>query len=244
MIISKETTRKRNQIRMDNVMKAVALYESYSNYDKVPDETYYRIISNLELTRKEDFLWYSVRHADAYVDVHVCGRKFLQEKTRTGISDDELRECASYYYKPYDFIKLNDDAEWYGMYFSPMIAGESCPKVWIRFPGDESLYWYFIKGVDDSGALILDPDPRKKSTYNLIKRSSILDITRDYPISMNHYREQAYKEFEKRDIGRPDRSDLDVRVGFLVYPFPEQHPGDKQRFNVMPVAWDTDYKSR
>lgn len=208
---------------------------------KISDDTLKEIIGRLELTQEQDYRWYAVRHADAYVDIHICGRHAIMNMERYGITEEQLDETINYYFKLHELPKRSENAHWWGLFFSPVIENENKQKVWIRFPEIEKPIWFYIDYFDAEDGLVLSPNPRKRSDMRLLKMfdGELNKICRAYPKTIEYAIEQADKYFEEIQEYRPARSDIDKRIGFLVYPEPQWKSGCKVPYtDVGPVNRD------
>lgn len=230
----------------ENIMKKFLAESAYTFTAEEMD----RIIERIELTRQEDFLWYAVRHAEAYVDVQICGRAYLDKLEKNGISDTELsNSCIDHFYpdRRGKYLKLNESARWWGFIFSPMLSTEKGkPKIWIRFPDDEKLYWFFIDGYTDKDGLIVSPNPRMIKSMNHFKKfeKEFKDITSSYRETIKFARKEAYDFFERNQDRTPDHSNLHERIAFLVHPFPVRKPGDNVMLDVHPCSYDDYWRKK
>lgn len=206
------------------------------SYSRIPNDVTQRNIDALNLDRNEDYLWYSTAHAEAYIAIHVCGRQAILEMERKGLNEDYMKSSFNQFYRFSEMAKMNQNAHWWGLIFSPMIENESKPKIWIRFPNEEKVVWYFIDGFDKKKGLILSPDPRKPYTMNYFAgyEKEFQEITSCYPKTIEHARNESYEIFKANEIQKPARSGINERIGLLVYPFPEHKSGDRVRYGGGP----------
>lgn len=218
-----------------------SVLESSDSMQKLPEEFYDKAIEQLELSPEEDCFWYANRHAEAYVDIRVCGRQAILEMERNGIPDSYYEELYYQIYNKHYLTKRNDNANWWGLYFSPMAEGEPYPKVWVRFPDKEKPIWFFIQGYDEKKGLLVSPNPRQKTTMKLIAGydNQFQKITSSYPSTIERARNEAYDFFIRQQVRKPTASSLEERIGFIYYPKPVYKTGYGYKFgDAAPKSWD------
>jgi len=185
----------------------------------------------LDLSRKEDYLWNATRHAEAYAVTFCCGRAKLKDLMKSGVDEDMLRFAQEHYFHSTDLFAPNPKARWYGIFFGQIVPGEDAPKVWFKFPGDNRLYWYIIKGNERDFELI--PDPRNKASMSKLYMygEEPLRFLRDYPETFKYNRNECYR-FLQEYQGRAEHMRKWKYTGFLIEDPPEFRSGDGIRDDI------------
>lgn len=211
------------------------ILEQVRYYRKIEKAQQIEIARNLNITRKDDYIWCYIRDAECYMQVSVAGRRYINDLIHDGYAYEPFEMAVDHFYGN-DLVDFNREADFWHIIFSPIAENEDKPKIWIKFPNTNELIWFFIEDYNEKDGFYLSPNPRMKGSVKLFDKNGYGEqfdaLVRENPISIKYAMDMCEEYFERHNVIRPSDSRLCYNGAFLVHPMPEKKAGDGTNMKV------------